>query len=572
MPTPPSTQEDRTPDFLHDGSIKTTTGSSNVLIVAPNLCPSTQEGSFVAWLALQLVESLGAYGIINCQRYRKPLEGDSSPDELWIPDTGPKDQRYKEVMQIRNKLLNETGGIPVNLNSYASASVAAYEYVESIWLAAGEIGWKAVPLVLFVQGMDDATADDLDLDVAIGAGCISDEEDPPGDDDLTARAELVDKFLWSLHLSRPELRIREGVAGYALEAGDAVAWWLRRTWNDQYDPASENSWRAPEVNCLLLTFRFSSLRENMLAIENIGRSLAEVIKNMGEFQSIASNEKGSMAKQSRKSNRRGKSHKEESAVVAQQSPKEVLEPEVLPTEEISAPATSGAQGKHAKKGASEDQLVRDALDFISDKANEMVYKGSIEIGDYILEKFFGGDIERAKSKKPTKRSSYIALCRHKELVVHPATLGIMVRVAAQEKFFAAKKLPTDKLSYSHKAELVKLEDDQEKAKLFKEAVSKSLSVRELADSVRQSKNTGRTKVGQNLPSGRQGVFNPELLLKNPVLADENKLRELQPEDLKGLLSEVTETLNRLSSYVAEYDRIRERLETISQEGAEKHRD
>jgi hypothetical protein len=120
--------------------------------------------------------------------------------------------------------------------------------------------------------------------------------------------------------------------------------------------------------------------------------------------------------------------------------------------------------------------------------------------------------------------------------------------------------------------LVKLEDDQEKAKLFKEAVSKSLSVRELADSVRQSKNTGRTKVGQNLPSGRQGVFNPELLLKNPVLADENKLRELQPEDLKGLLSEVTETLNRLSSYVAEYDRIRERLETISQEGAEKHRD
>ncbi len=35
----------------------------------------------------------------------------------------------------------------------------------------------------------------------------------------------------------------------------------------------------------------------------------------------------------------------------------------------------------------------------------------------------------------------------------------MVRVAAQEKLFEAKKLPLEKLSYSHEAELHKLSDD-----------------------------------------------------------------------------------------------------------------
>ncbi len=102
------------------------------------------------------------------------------------------------------------------------------------------------------------------------------------------------------------------------------------------------------------------------------------------------------------------------------------------------------------------------------------------------------------------------------------------------------------------------------------AVSKSLSVRDLADRVRKIKNAGHTTPKQNLLSGKHGVFNPELLLKNPVLADENKFRELQPEDLKGLLADVTETLDRLASYVAEYNRIRKLLETISQESVQKH--
>ena len=464
--------------------------------------------------------------------------------------------------------MKETKGIPVDLISYAAASVAARDYLESIWLAACEISWEAVPLVLFVQGMDDSTADSLDLDFAIGAGCLSCNEQASGHDNLTASPELFNELLQALQISSPDLRIRQGVKGYALETGDEVAWWLRRTWNDHYVASDEDFWRAPEVNCLSLTLRYSGLCNTSENLENTVGWLAEVINNLSELQFVP-HEVVRVAEGSDQSGDSPSPRDEKGTRNKMKSASEALEAEVLPIAESPAPTTRKARG-NSEKRLGDDSLVREALHFIREKANETVYKGSIEIGDYMLEKFFGGDIERAKSKKPTKRSSYIALCRHQELVVHPATLGIMVRVAAQEKFFKAKKLPADKLSYSHKAELVKLEDDQEKSKLFKEAVSKSLSVRDLANRVRKNKNAGRTTAKQNLLSGKQGVFNPEVLLKNPVWADEEKLRELPSEDLKGLLSQVTETLDRLAAYVAEYNRIRKRLETISQESAEKH--
>ncbi len=58
----------------------------------------------------------------------------------------------------------------------------------------------------------------------------------------TAPAEFVDRVVKALRFGRPDLRIREGVAKCALKKRDEVTWWLKQTWNDQYDPASEDSW------------------------------------------------------------------------------------------------------------------------------------------------------------------------------------------------------------------------------------------------------------------------------------------------------------------------------------------
>jgi hypothetical protein len=568
MTTTPSTeQEDGAPGLLQDGSIRTTTGACNILIVAPNMAPTVDQNVFIGWLARGLVESLGAYGVINCGYYRLPVEGDSSPDELRIPDTGPENKKYKAVIALRQRLVKETGGIPVDLISYTAASVAAQDYLESIWLAACEIGWEGVPLVLFIQCMDDATAKALDVDVAIGAGRLTGETPPSGPDSLTVSPELLEELLHTLQSSRTDLKIREGVPGHALENRDHVAWWLRRMWNDHYDP-SEDSWRAPEVNCLLMTLRCSGLREGRVNCENTARWLAYSISCLSGFRSIANEKKVNMPEKTSKSQERERISRGKQESVSPESASETLKPEALTDEQSPASTITSANEKDTNKRAVDDQLVRDAIDFISEKANEMVYRGSIEIGDYILEKFYGGDIEQARSKKPTKRASYAALCKNPDLVVHPTTLGIMVRVAAQEKFFDVQKLPTERLSYSHKAELVRLPDDQKKVALVKEAMEKPLSVKALRDRVRQSRVGLISHRGSTSTGGVKGGFDPERLLKDPVFSNEDELRNMDPQRREAFLKEIAATLDRLTNYTVQFRRLQKLLEPTAPQADE----
>ncbi len=79
-------------------------------------------------------------------------------------------------------------------------------------------------------------------------------------------------------------------------------------------------------------------------------------------------------------------------------------------------------------------------------------KGSIEIGQFLLRNFFDDNIELASSKSPKKPFNYQLLCRHEDLGVHPSTLGVMVRVGAQEKLFENEGIDMEKLKYSHRAE------------------------------------------------------------------------------------------------------------------------
>ena len=98
----------------------------------------------------------------------------------------------------------------------------------------------------------------------------------------------------------------------------------------------------------------------------------------------------------------------------------------------------------------DDDFILQSVEFINEKANETLYKGSIEIGEYLLKHFFNDDIALASSRNPRKPKSYKALCEHKELAVPYSTLTIMVRVAAQERFFKTHQIQTDQLSYTHK--------------------------------------------------------------------------------------------------------------------------
>jgi hypothetical protein len=130
-----------------------------------------------------------------------------------------------------------------------------------------------------------------------------------------------------------------------------------------------------------------------------------------------------------------------------------------------------------------DEFIDQAVKFINEKANEAVYNGSIEVGAFILKNFYDDDVQSATSRNPRKPISYSKLCQHPELTVKPETLGVMVRVAAQEKYFADENVNTGGLTYSHKAELAKLYNDQEKIDLVKDTLEEGWSVRQLKDEV-----------------------------------------------------------------------------------------
>ena len=189
-------------------------------------------------------------------------------------------------------------------------------------------------------------------------------------------------------------------------------------------------------------------------------------------------------------------------------------------------------------------LIDKSIKFINEKANETVYKGWKEIGEYILKTFFDGSIDQASSKNPKKSKSYHKLCESPELAITPGTLSVMVRVAGQENFFKDKKINTEALSYTHKAELVKLKNDNTvKMELIKACIEKSLSSRKLADLIKEE----RKGLRKEYPPTRTKYFAyVDRVAKNsdiPVAFDNAKeLEKLAPET-RNVLKEKTKTLS-----------------------------
>ena len=127
--------------------------------------------------------------------------------------------------------------------------------------------------------------------------------------------------------------------------------------------------------------------------------------------------------------------------------------------------------------------VEAAVQFINEKLNEYVYKGSIEIGNYVLKHFFDDSIELATSKKPNKPESYNNLCKSEALAVDAKQLSIMVRVASQEKFFIKEEIDTTGLSYTHKACLVKIFNENIKKSLIKDCIANNWTTKTLDEKI-----------------------------------------------------------------------------------------
>jgi len=235
-----------------------------------------------------------------------------------------------------------------------------------------------------------------------------------------------------------------------------------------------------------------------------------------------------------------------------------------------------SRADRAVEPAVDKALVNAAVKFINEKANETLYKGSEEIGAYILKKFFDNDIQQAASRNPRKPASYRALCEHPNLVIKPEALSVMVRVAAQEKFFLDKKLDVKKLSYSHKAELVKIPNDDKKLKLVKNIVSNPVSVRKLQERISKMRKEILPESTPSLAALESHIHDPVWLLGDPgrqkLLTDPSARRErlskMSVTRRKTLLLRLEATLSKAEGWIQLYKDIKHDLEEISKEKAQ----
>ncbi len=234
--------------------------------------------------------------------------------------------------------------------------------------------------------------------------------------------------------------------------------------------------------------------------------------------------------------------------------KRVKEKEVLPPPKD---RQSGVQTVDKK-------LVTQAVRYINEKANETVYKGSEEIGAYLLKKFFEDDIELATSKNPYKSASYTALCQREDLAVHPATLSVMVRVAAQERFFRDRKFNSAGLSYTHKAELVKLPNTEVKLELAGEVLEGSFSTRYLAEEIKKVRKELGHKAGRSPMMIERHIENPSRLFDHPersaFISDTTNLKRMRTETRQRLLEKTAKMTARTKEWTKKYEALRKKLE------------
>ncbi len=213
-----------------------------------------------------------------------------------------------------------------------------------------------------------------------------------------------------------------------------------------------------------------------------------------------------------------------------------------------------------------DAEIENAVEFINEKANETVFKGSIEIGQYILDKFFDNDIIAATSKSPRKKASYKKLCEHQDLDVHPTSLAKMVRVASQEKYFVENKVNISGLSYTHRARLAILKNGKEKIGIVKKCKKSKWTTRQLEIKIKSlvKEISNPTEYPPSIAI-KQAVAKIESFSSDAILRkipDVESLGKMRPLTRKKIKDSVSKIINESEAGKNQLDEILTRCNTL----------
>ena len=208
-------------------------------------------------------------------------------------------------------------------------------------------------------------------------------------------------------------------------------------------------------------------------------------------------------------------------------------------------------------------LIDKSVEFINNAIAKTIFKGSLEIGNYLLKNFFNDDIELASSKNPHKRISFQELCRRDDLGVHPSTLSRMVRVASQERYLIDGKANVEDLTYSHKLELIKLPNDKKKLKLVEKCHKLKMSCRKLSENIFK---TRQKKRGMIEPSPLKLISNVDKLIEGTqiptLLSKPDKLESMRPKTRTKIRERTSNLLQKMTTITKECNTLITTLDDI----------
>ena len=178
----------------------------------------------------------------------------------------------------------------------------------------------------------------------------------------------------------------------------------------------------------------------------------------------------------------------------------------------------------------EDNLVEQAVADIQRIWSQGLLSTVVSLGDYLIEKFYGGDVDQARSRRPHKAAAFARLLeRAEELPVSVHALKQSVRIAVQ--YHELPRALADRLSKTQHEVLLPVADPAQRLELATEAAAHELSSRQLAEKVSQlGKPNGGHSVGR--PPSPPVVRRVGALVR--VLATPGLDEELGPSALSAL--------------------------------------
>jgi len=221
------------------------------------------------------------------------------------------------------------------------------------------------------------------------------------------------------------------------------------------------------------------------------------------------------------------------AVPSPESNPEAITPEIIDENDAGMMETAGdeffPEDDPLVDGSAEDEnpdqnLIDEAVAFINTTITAMIENAALKIGDYLLARFFDGDIELAVSRNPYKNVSFNRLCRRPDIPLTRREMGLMVRMAFQEHELIDRGVDTSLLLISHKRYLTQAPNGPAKYALVNDCIREGWSARQLNARIQQMKLAGLvrenpTYLNDNIVSGYkktmtrlvEGTPLPELL-------------------------------------------------------------